>query len=96
MPDGQDVSEEYVDVLEATRSLLSEVRERNTEARAVDQAEGEPFGEASYRDVVDSDKVADRVGWSRLDVEKALKHLVECDRVTATFFTDKPAEVTEA
>ena len=44
---------------------------------------------------VTSEDVAERTGLSRLEVEQALKHLFEQDRLTATFFPDKPAVVSE-
>lgn len=44
---------------------------------------------------VTSEDIAGRTGLSRLEVEQALKHLFEQDRLTATFFPDKPAVVSE-
>lgn len=44
---------------------------------------------------VSSEQIATRTGLDRLEIEQALKHLFEQDRLTATFFPDKPAEVSE-
>ncbi len=44
---------------------------------------------------VTSEEVAERCGRSRLEVEQALKHLFEQDRLSAAFYTDKPARVSE-
>ncbi len=44
---------------------------------------------------VTSDVIAEHCGRSRLEVEQALKHLFEQDRLSAAFYTDKPARVSE-
>jgi hypothetical protein len=83
-------------VLAAARELLADVRAKNDVQQVKDRARGaSPDSRLSVRDVVDSEQIAKRLALDRLEIEQALKHLVETDCLTATFFTGKPAEVTE-
>lgn len=44
---------------------------------------------------VTSTQLAERTGHHDIDVQAALKHLWEADRITASFHIDEPAVVTE-
>ena len=53
------------------------------------------LGESDGAEPVTSEQIAERTGRDRLEVEQALKHLFEQDRLTASFPTEAPATVTE-
>jgi hypothetical protein len=95
VPDENPTQDWYEDVLVAARDLMTELAEDNAEDRAEAQAKGKPSQPGTHTLLVSSEQIARRLGRDRLEVEQALKHHAEADRLTATFFTDKPAEVTE-